>query len=104
MARVAMAGFLHETGLWTKRRSVCGAKTMRKTKFWLSGMLALGVASAVNADDKLLVQVPALLDPSAPIEDSVRRECQVEARIGIHVYQEVKAGYPDAAASSDPAK
>ena len=77
---------------------------MRKTKFWLCGMLLLGAAFASNADDRLLVQVPALLDPSAPIEDSVKRDCRVEGRVGDQVYLRVSESHPGAAQISDPAK
>lgn len=49
----------------------------------------LGISAACQAGDKIFVQVPALLDPAAPIVESVKRECGVELLVGNHVFQKV---------------
>jgi hypothetical protein len=59
-------------------------------------LVLLVVGSTARADDILYVQVPAVLDPSAPIAEAVERECDVERAIGNHVYSGVKRRYPAA--------
>jgi hypothetical protein len=73
----------------------------------LSFVLAAGLPVAASADG-LLVQVPAVLDPSAPIANRVQMECAVPQLVGNHVLShvaqrqsnvraaaEVQAGSPD---------
>jgi hypothetical protein len=62
------------------------------------------IALGAHADEKLFVQVPALLDPGAPITESVRRDCDVEGKVGEHVLQRVSAIVPNAVPLSDPRK
>lgn len=68
----------------------------------LLGIAALCMAHASNAQEKIAVLVPAVLDPSAPIEDSVKRECNVESTIGNEVFKRVSAKYPGTAQIQNP--
>jgi hypothetical protein len=77
---------------------------MRNMLLLLSGALAVAVAPALHADDKLFVQVPALLDSNAPIAEAVKRDCRVEALVGDQVFQRVKERFPGAEQVSDPSK
>lgn len=43
------------------------------------------------AAETLLVQVPARLDPSAPITEASRRECEIPALVGNHVLGDLQA-------------
>lgn len=56
-------------------------------------MLLAGIALCIPllsfASEKLFVQVPAVLDPAAPIVDSVKNQCGVEMLIGNHVFEKV---------------
>jgi hypothetical protein len=56
------------------------------------------------AADKLLVQIPATLDPAAPIVESVKRECGVESLVGNHVFQKVQDRSGGAEPLSDASK
>ena len=49
------------------------------------------------AAEPILVQVPAVLDPQAPISDAVRAECAVDMLLGNFVYDRVKAKFPESA-------
>lgn len=72
-----------------------------------SVIVLTGVLSApglAHADGKLLVQVPASLDPSAPIGDSVKRECGVESLVGNHVFQKVRERVPETGQIEDVTK
>ena len=71
----------------------------RKTIFALA--LAAGAFQA-HANDRLLVQVPAALDPSAPINANVRSECNVQTLVGNAVFSEVKQRWPGAEAAAAP--
>ena len=61
---------------------------MRTKSAILAGM-ALCIPLFSFAGDRLLVQVPAVLDPAAPIARSVKNECGVELLVGNHVFQQV---------------
>lgn len=64
--------------------------------------LALAAPLACSAADALLVQVPAVLEPGAPIAESVRAQCGVERAVGTHVFTAVSARVPDAQPIADP--
>ena len=63
----------------------------------LLAALALAFATAARAGDAILVQVPAVFDPQAPVSAAVRRECGVEVLLGNDVFARVKARFPDSA-------
>lgn len=65
-------------------------------------MLLLSVA--VQAKEVLRVQVPAVFDPQAPIEPSVRAECGADMVLGNHVFQKVADKFPGSLQVQDPAK
>jgi len=73
-----------------------------RTHQLLLGIAALCMAHASIAQEKIAVLVPAVLDPSAPIEDSVKRECNVESMIGNEVFQRVSERYPGTAQFQNP--
>jgi len=73
-----------------------------RTHQLLLGIAALCMAHASIAQEKIAVLVPAVLDPSAPIEDSVKRECNVEGMIGNEVFQRVSERYPGTAQFQNP--
>jgi hypothetical protein len=62
----------------------------------VAGFALLLGASAASAEEVLYVQVPAVLDPGAPIAEAVERECGVENAIGNYVFSGVKRRYPAA--------
>jgi hypothetical protein len=70
----------------------------------LAAALLATCAFGVQAQEKLLVQVPALLDAGAPITESVRRDCDVEGKVGEHVFEKVGAKVPTAERLADPRK
>jgi hypothetical protein len=70
----------------------------------LVGLAALCMAHESIAQEKIAVLMPAVLDPSAPIVDSVRRECNVESMIGNEVFQRVSEKYPGTTQFRDPSQ
>lgn len=74
-----------------------------KSTIVLTGIV-LSAAGVSHADEKLLVQVPAFLDPSAPIADSVRRECGLESLVGNHVFEKVQQRVSGAGRTDDVTK
>jgi hypothetical protein len=60
----------------------------------LAGLAALCVAPTSSAQEKLVVMVPAVLDPNAPISDAARRECNVDTNVGTQVFERVAERYP----------
>ena len=80
---------------------------MKTARHWLD--LALGVAGMVlaataHAEERFLVQVPAVYDSAAPVTDSVRRECAIESVIGNHVFMQVSAAFPKSLQIQAPGK
>jgi len=67
---------------------------VQRSKFLLSGLLALGVCGPAPAEDKIAVVVPATLDPNAAIGENIRRECAIEAGIGNEAFANVSKRYP----------
>jgi hypothetical protein len=70
----------------------------------LAGLAALCVAPTSSAQEKLVVMVPAVLDPNAPISDAARRECNVDTNVGTQVFERVAERYPgtERVAKPDP--
>lgn len=75
-----------------------------RTKLICLNSMALCISLTAHASERLLVQVPAVLDPAAPIVDSVKRECGVELLIGNHVFQKVNERIGGAKQLTDVAK
>jgi len=76
---------------------------MRIISILLAGIV-LCVPTLSQANEKLFVQVPAILDPAAPIVSSVKNECGVELLIGNHVLQKVGEVMPGTAQLADGEK
>ncbi|MGZ5817244.1 MAG: hypothetical protein ACXWJD_00720 [Burkholderiaceae bacterium] len=57
---------------------------------------------AGNACARIQVQVPAVLDPRAPIAESVKRECNVEQAVGNSVFQKISELNNDAVQLAKP--
>ena len=75
---------------------------MRTNLFLLTGLLGLCIAHAVNADENIVVVVPALLDPSAPIGDKVKQDCAVDTSVGSEVFLRVSERYPGTEQTRSP--
>ena len=75
---------------------------MRANLFLLAGLVALGIAQAPRADEKIAVVVPALLDPSAPIGEKVRQECSVETSLAEQVFLKVSERFPGTEKTKNP--
>jgi hypothetical protein len=58
--------------------------------------VALFAPQLSSGNDAIHVQVPAILDPAAPIEPAVRRECNIEQVVGTHAYEQVRTRMPGA--------
>lgn len=74
---------------------------MRKS-LWVLASLALFAAQASIAQEKVVVIVPASLDPSAPISDAVKRECNVETNVASQVFERVGERYPGTEKAGKP--
>lgn len=70
----------------------------------LGACVLAACASGAHAGDRLLVQVPAQLDPAAPITESVKNKCAVEAKIGELVFKKISEKFPAAEPLADPRK
>ena len=71
---------------------------------WISAVAtALSFAAAADAAEPIFVQIPALFDPRAPVNDAVRRECGLDGLLGNDVFEQVKATFPDSTALQKPA-
>jgi hypothetical protein len=62
------------------------------------GLVFVGEASAA----RIQVQVPALVDRSAPVTDSVRKECYVGQLIGNQIFQKIREQNSDATQLARP--
>jgi hypothetical protein len=60
----------------------------------LAGLATLCAAPLSGAQEKVVVMVPAELDPNAPISDAARRECNVDTNVGTQVFERVAERYP----------
>jgi hypothetical protein len=60
------------------------------------------MAQVSGADEKVVVMVPAALDPTAPIGDAVKRECAVDTSVGTQVFQRVSERYPGTEQINNP--
>lgn len=58
------------------------------------GVFGLCLAAAAHADDRFLVQMPAVYDANASVVGPVRRECDIEAMIGNKVFKQVGTYFP----------
>lgn len=63
-------------------------------KHVLAFVFAAGALTGAQAAERLLVQVPAMLDPGAPIARNVRSECNVEGLVGNQVFAQVAKRWP----------
>jgi hypothetical protein len=70
--------------------------------FLLAGGMA--VACASHAQEKFLVQVPAVFDTQANVGSNIRGECEVDNLVGNHVYGKVSEHFPGTLPIKDPAK
>lgn len=78
---------------------------MKKKAMNRKAILALALAAGglhAHAGERLLVQVPAVLDASAPINAAVRGECNVQTLVGNAVFSEVKQRVPSAEPAAAP--
>jgi hypothetical protein len=89
MAAPCKPGSAHRTGINQPPYSF-SRKIMLKNLTRLTGaVLLFSLSFIAQAEEKLFVQVPAVLAPDAPITPSVKRECAVELLLGNHVFEQV---------------
>ena len=67
---------------------------MRSKLFIVPAIIGLCLAQTAPAQQKIAVTVPAALDPSAPIAESVKRDCAVETKVGQEVFMRVSERFP----------
>ena len=71
---------------------------MTTRRYWISVFAAdLGFVAPASVAEPILVQVPAVFDPQAPVSDAVRHECAVDMLLGNFVYDRVRARLPETA-------
>jgi hypothetical protein len=75
---------------------------MKKTNLVMGLAFAACGLSSAHGTERLLVQVPAALDPAAPIARAVRAECGVEMLVGNHVFAQVGQRWPGAESVAGP--
>ncbi|MCL2644621.1 MAG: hypothetical protein FWD51_04085, partial [Betaproteobacteria bacterium] len=51
---------------------------------------ALATPLAASANERLFLQIPAILDPSAPIPTAVKNECSLEMLLGNYALSEIE--------------
>lgn len=57
--------------------------------------LAAAICSQQSlAEDGLLVKVPAVYEPGAPVPQRIQQECALESLLGNHVFQKVSERFP----------
>jgi hypothetical protein len=77
----------------------------KSTWIGLAGLTVVCACASVPTDRaKLVVQVPAALDRSAPIDDAVKRVCSVELTVGVQVFDRIKLRMPNAVQARDPGR
>ena len=64
---------------------------MRTALAWLIGCASFGAALA---EDRMLVQLPALLDPAVAVDPDVKEECKLAPLVGEKVFEQIKALNP----------
>ena len=77
---------------------------MRTNFLWLTGLVALCFAQTIQANERIIVMVPAILDANAPIIESVKRDCAVEASVGNQTLQHVRERFPGTEQTQSPAQ
>lgn len=71
---------------------------MKSQAVWvLAIVLDIGLAQHAQAEEKIMVQVPAILDAGAGVGDAIKRDCSLEARMGSHAFQSVSKKFPGSA-------
>jgi hypothetical protein len=71
---------------------------MTTRRHWICVVAAaFSLVPLAAAADSILVQVPAVFDPQAPVSDAVRHECAVDMLLGNFVYDRIRARFPDSA-------
>ncbi|OGB25812.1 MAG: hypothetical protein A3I66_05430 [Burkholderiales bacterium RIFCSPLOWO2_02_FULL_57_36] len=63
---------------------------------------AMPAMSLAHAQEKLLVQVPAVYDAQAMVGRKIREECALENLLGNHVYERVSQNFPGSLQIKDP--
>ena len=63
-------------------------------------MLAMSLG---HAQEKILVQVPAIYDAQAAVAQRIRNECALETLVGNHVFERVSEKFPASLQIKDPA-
>jgi hypothetical protein len=75
-----------------------------KSFFWPWFFAGLAAVSTAQAQEKFLVQVPAVFDAQANVGENIRNECGLENMVGNHVYGKVSENFPGTLPIKDPGK
>jgi len=72
----------------------------------LAGIIVayLALSPETRAQEKLFIQAPAVFGPSVQVVDSVRKDCELEEKVGDWVFDGVSKKYPGAARVRKPAE
>jgi len=65
-----------------------------QTRGAIAVALAIGFALPAQAQEKIMVQVPAVLDAGSGVGDTVKRDCGLESLMGSHAFQSVNKKFP----------
>lgn len=63
---------------------------------------ALAVTQSASADDRLYVQVPAIIGQYTSMSSAVKRECEVETNLGKHVLSAISRSNPQVQSVTEP--
>jgi hypothetical protein len=77
---------------------------MKAVQNFVLGAVGMVLAASVHAEERFLIQVPAVYDAAAPVTDAVKRECAIESLIGNHVFMQVSASFPKSLQVQSPGK
>jgi len=68
---------------------------MKNQARWaLALALGVGLVQQAQAEEKILVQVPAILDAGAGVGDAIKRDCSLESLMGSHAFESVNKKFP----------
>jgi len=71
---------------------------MKNQARWaLALALGVGLAQHSQAQEKILVQVPAVLDAGSGVGDAIKRDCALESLMGSHAFESVSKKFPGSA-------
>jgi len=71
---------------------------MKNQATWAIALaLGVGLVQHAQAQEKILVQTPAILDANAGVGDAIKRDCSLESLMGSHAFESVSKKFPGSA-------